>query len=164
MKKNCLNCTVEFESPDKRRKFCSKSCSARFNNRGKQKNPPKPRNCRKCGVVFFYTNGHSRGVSCKSCLQPTGNKSPLSKGDCLGSGSSRYRAVREHCARVHKCLKTKPCAKCGYDKHVELCHIRSIASFPNSALLVEINAETNVVQLCPNCHWELDNFGAPDQI
>ena len=42
-------------------------------------------------------------------------------------------------------------------KHVELCHIKPIASFKDSALLSEVNSKNNIVQLCPNCHWELDH-------
>ena len=40
--------------------------------------------------------------------------------------------------------KAKPCAKCGYDKHVELCHIKSMSSFPDSALVKEVNNRKNI--------------------
>lgn len=50
-----------------------------------------------------------------------------------------------------------PCAYCGYSLHVELCHIKPISSFPDSALLSEVNSRKNNIQLCRNCHWELDN-------
>lgn len=50
-----------------------------------------------------------------------------------------------------------PCAKCGYKLHVELCHIKSVSSFSNESLLSEINHPNNNIQLCRNCHWELDN-------
>jgi predicted restriction endonuclease len=50
----------------------------------------------------------------------------------------------------------KRCAVCGYDSHVELCHIRRISDFPLSATFAEVNAEANLVYLCPNHHWELD--------
>lgn len=49
------------------------------------------------------------------------------------------------------------CNNCGYNKHVELCHIKPITSFDPSATIREVNALSNVVQLCPNCHWEFDN-------
>ena len=49
------------------------------------------------------------------------------------------------------------CAKCGYDKHVELCHIKDIANFDDDSLLSEVNSRNNIIQLCPNCHWEFDN-------
>ena len=46
---------------------------------------------------------------------------------------------------------------CGYDKHVECCHIKAVSDFPDTALLGEVNAPGNLVLLCRNCHWELDH-------
>jgi hypothetical protein len=72
----------------------------------------------------------------------------------------KYEKIRQHAkryAKQNKWIKDE-CEKCGYNKHVELCHISSIASFPNSALLLEINGQGNIIFLCPNCHWELDNL------
>lgn len=54
--------------------------------------------------------------------------------------------------------ETKKCSKCGYDKHFQICHIKSISSFPDDTMLSEINNISNVVALCPNCHWEFDNL------
>jgi predicted nucleic-acid-binding Zn-ribbon protein len=55
-------------------------------------------------------------------------------------------------------LKTKlPCNNCGYTKHVELAHIKAVSSFDKTTTLGEINSPDNVIQLCPNCHWEFDN-------
>lgn len=52
---------------------------------------------------------------------------------------------------------TLKCSNCGYDKHVEVCHIKSISSFNNESKISEINDISNLILLCPNCHWELDN-------
>jgi len=49
------------------------------------------------------------------------------------------------------------CHYCGYSKHIEFCHIKSISDFDDNTTLREINSEHNVVILCPNCHWEFDN-------
>jgi hypothetical protein len=49
------------------------------------------------------------------------------------------------------------CKACGYSHHVQICHIREIKDFPDSALISEINAITNLAALCPNHHWELDH-------
>ena len=51
----------------------------------------------------------------------------------------------------------KACQKCSYDKHVELCHIKPINSFDDSATVGEINDPKNLLVLCPNHHWEFDN-------
>lgn len=59
-------------------------------------------------------------------------------------------------ARARSLFKTwidrRICWNCGYNKHVELCHIKPISSFDSSSLISEINCNTNVIILCPNCH------------
>jgi predicted restriction endonuclease len=66
--------------------------------------------------------------------------------------------VRSHARKVFaESGKPKKCAVCGYDKHVEICHVREIATFPPETPVREINDLTNLVALCPNHHWELDH-------
>jgi len=74
-------------------------------------------------------------------------------------GSNRYARVREHAKRVLRWLnnRKRECVSCGYDKHIEICHIKSISSFDKNVTLNEINDPSNLVLLCPNCHWEFDN-------
>jgi len=48
------------------------------------------------------------------------------------------------------------CAICGYSNKVEICHIKSVASFSKAASISEINNIDNLVALCPNHHWEFD--------
>lgn len=55
-------------------------------------------------------------------------------------------------------LRLEPCRHCGYDKHVELAHIKPISEYSIDATLGEINSEENIIPLCPNCHWEFDNL------
>ncbi len=49
------------------------------------------------------------------------------------------------------------CIVCGYDRHIQISHVKPVSSFPDSALISEINAIENIVSLCPNHHWEFDN-------
>ena len=49
------------------------------------------------------------------------------------------------------------CAICGYDKHIEVAHIKAVSEFDDNATIGEINAITNLIGLCPNHHWEYDN-------
>ena len=51
----------------------------------------------------------------------------------------------------------KFCNICGYNKHIQVCHIRSVSSFSDDSLITEINAKENLIGLCPNHHWEYDN-------
>jgi hypothetical protein len=80
------------------------------------------------------------------------------KKDLLGEGANRYNKIR-HQARVvaFSHYPEKKC-KCGYDKHVEVCHIKAIKDFDLHDPLSDINAVSNLELLCPNCHWEKDNL------
>lgn len=76
-----------------------------------------------------------------------------------GTGSHRYQAVRTDAirrARLDNAVLV--CAKCGYDKHVEVCHVKPISSFDKSTPLGVVNSKENLLLLCPNCHWEHDNL------
>ena len=53
--------------------------------------------------------------------------------------------------------KKKICNVCGYNKHVEVAHLKPIHSFPKETLLETVNNISNLLYLCPNCHWEHDN-------
>lgn len=70
--------------------------------------------------------------------------------------SSAYALVR---SRARASVKHEPtvCEKCGYSKHVEVAHIRAIADYPLDTMLSVINERSNLMLLCPNCHWELDH-------
>jgi len=62
-------------------------------------------------------------------------------------------------SRARSVIKDRPCCeKCGYDKHVEACHIKPISSFSDDTPIDVINAPENILALCPNCHWEFDNI------
>lgn len=51
----------------------------------------------------------------------------------------------------------KKCAICGYDKHVEIAHIKPVSEFDDNTLISEINSIDNLIALCPNHHWEFDH-------
>lgn len=64
------------------------------------------------------------------------------------------KTAREFFFKENKCPK---CYVCGYDKHVEVAHIKSVSSFSDETLISEINSKDNLIGLCPNHHWEYDN-------
>lgn len=72
-------------------------------------------------------------------------------------GTNCYSNVRYH-ARQITSLRQQKCEICSYDKHVETCHIKSICEFEDDELIATVNAEDNLILLCPNCHWEHDNY------
>lgn len=49
------------------------------------------------------------------------------------------------------------CAICGYTHHTEVAHIIPVSDFNDDTLISEINSISNLIGLCPNHHWELDN-------
>jgi hypothetical protein len=49
------------------------------------------------------------------------------------------------------------CLACGYNLHVDVCHVRDVADFPLTAALAEVNAPSNLVALDKRCHWEFDH-------
>jgi hypothetical protein len=155
----CINCEKETSNP----KFCSKSCSAVYNN----SKFPKRKTTRTCNIdgcdkkVFSY-----RSTLCRNHYYERNDRLDA-KNKTLGfykeklSVSGKHKSwqfshVRLLCRSWLKHLAKLPCHNCGYDKHVELCHIKPLSSFPDTALLSEVNSEKNVIQLCRNCHWEFD--------
>lgn len=169
----CKNCNKKFDKlPNQVRKhpnhFCSRSCSSSFNNKGKRKNPPKERVCSKCSTKFFRTGSHKSYLLCPSCRKTYDTHTDFIKSKTLKeyydlpSIKDKHPSWRHSHVRVlnrswNKELIKLPCSNCGYDKHVELAHIKAISSFPETATLGEINSPENNLVLCQNCHWEYDH-------
>lgn len=71
------------------------------------------------------------------------------------SEQNKYRAIRDKAHGLYKKDATS-CQNCGYDKHVEICHITPIRDFDVNSSVWEVNCPSNILILCPNCHWEFD--------
>lgn len=153
----CLTCELE----TKNAKFCSRSCSARQTNKI-PKRKLKVRICRKC----HQSNDRNTHVICSKCVAERHEKKNriglLTLADVALryarngiAPSYRHSYVRGHCHQINDLPKR--CQLCGYDTHVELCHVRGIATFPLTTTLNEVNDSTNIVVLCRNHHWELDH-------
>jgi|APGre2960657373_1045057.scaffolds.fasta_scaffold21147_2 5-methylcytosine-specific restriction endonuclease McrA len=119
--------------------------------------------CQKCGT--WCGSGRKYCPDCRKTYKEDNGRRNLeklkdiTKADCVykhGEMSNKYAYIRWHAKNKFKNVFTE-CKICGYDKHVELCHIKSIKSFPDDALLEDMNSEKNIVPLCPNCHWEFDH-------
>ena len=65
--------------------------------------------------------------------------------------------IRKHAHFIFSQSPDEKCVKCGYNLHIEICHMKSVASFQKQALIKEINERKNLIGLCPNCHWEFDS-------
>lgn len=152
--KKCINCKKDTRNP----KFCSRSCSAIYNNRIKPKgNRTKLTNpCRKCGKLIWKRNrwcedchkSYREGIS-----QTTLRDVLITK----GHPSWAHAKVRARAQTVARQNKWDRCICCGYDKVFEICHIQPISTFDLDTKLSTINSIKNLVPLCPNCHWEFDH-------
>lgn len=142
----CLHCNKETSNP----KFCSKSCSAKETNKI-PKRKAKQYTCNSCGCII-----KANRVKCDACLLPK----DMTLGQAIYAKhhkSSAFALVRSR-ARASVRNEEQICECCGYDKHVEVCHVKPIHSFPPETLLTEINSRDNLKLLCPNCHWEFDHL------
>lgn len=147
----CLNCEKPVATgPGRTGKFCSRSCSAKHNN--KSRKPREYKNsCKKCQIKM--PSGRSY---CEECSPHNRNNVTL--------GELRNKAVRR--SQVYNTLRQasktlsldmpQHCVVCGYSNHVEVSHLRPLADLPDSTTVAEAVGKHNFVLLCPNHHWELD--------
>ncbi len=147
----CLNCQATTKNP----RFCSKSCAAKYNNVKFPKRKVEG-NCKNCNLAIKANN-----IYCPPCRKVFLDNPDITLGEMVYTKhlrSASFALVRNRAKTSVKNLENfKKCYNCGYDKHVEICHIKSIASYDYSSLISVINDISNLVALCPNCHWELDH-------
>ena len=156
----CLNCKTDFANPSKQSKFCTKSCAAVHNN----KLFPKRKRLRKCkNCDNLVKSGHTFCETCTANKVHYGENGPIEDRTLeeevylkKQKGANRYNHIRQHAQRV---MRDTPrcCKNCNYSKHVEVCHIKAIRDFDLKTKIKDINSKENLILLCPNCHWELDN-------
>ncbi|UFP95082.1 HNH endonuclease signature motif containing protein [Gloeobacter morelensis] len=143
----CTVCGKETANP----KFCSKSCAASFNNK---LYPKRQKHCKKCNILV--PPGRHYCVECHPHYRDW-SKSTLAEQKQIRKYQP-YSRIRELARTAYKnSSKPKECCNCGYKKHYEICHIAAINSFEDLTPISIINSLDNLVALCPNCHWELDN-------
>lgn len=157
---NCLNCNKETTNPS----YCSRSCAAICTNKLYPKKKTK-KTCTICGkpvASFRYSRcpeHHQEYMETRfDYIQHLTLNDYWSKSSVANLHPSSKSAHIRILARSHfKDLIAKPCYNCGYDKHVELCHIKGVRTFDGTAKISEVNSYKNLIQLCRNCHWEFDH-------
>jgi len=108
----------------------------------------------KCGRIL----SDYRAKQCKNCYNSERTIDKKTIAEVKSKSDHPAYSHNEIRKRVRRQNKIKSCELCGYDKHVEVCHIKPIADFPDTALVSEVNDISNIKILCPNCHWEFDNL------
>ena len=140
----------------KKKKFCNQSCAAKYNNQRRNK---KPYYCQKCGNIIGYGfEEFGRRKFCNTCQPNYIDWEKITYGEVKKKASYQVNSrIRDLARQVFQKEKGyTSCYRCGYNKHIEVCHIHAISDFPDDALISEINSPDNLIGLCPNCHWELD--------
>lgn len=147
----CLNCKAVTSNP----KFCSRSCSASYNNSKVPKRHKDYSNCLTCSISLKKYGWNYYSKYCKVCRQTDETTIDDMK---QRQKYQKHSAIRSRARTIYrKSSKSKSCIACNYDKHYEVCHIKAINEFPGSSKLGEVNCLSNLVALCRNCHWEFDN-------
>lgn len=149
-KNKCSLCSEPTNNPN----YCSRKCASKINNK-----TPKKKRKNKC--VVCSTPILSSRKYCENCTPQHFKWLKLTLGDikkyCKHTHETHAK-VRGWGRRNYKnSLKPKKCCNCGYSKHFHICHIKPVSSFEDHNTMEEINNLNNLVALCPNCHWELDN-------
>jgi len=146
----CVTCGKQHNNP----KFCNRSCSAKWTNVNypKRQKIRLSKNCELCGVTI-----DSRSKRCIKCCGFLGDMTLSEAIYEKHHKSSAFALVRTRARAIAKKLGLDKCSKCGYNKHVEIAHIKAISTFDTNTLISVINSEENLMALCPNCHWEFDN-------
>ncbi len=153
-------CGILFTPKLASQKYCSQNCRNKFSVRRFR---AKRQTFCACGAPKFISS-----LQCLNCFNNNVNDRHVHKSCTLKEYQDKLSVkgkhqswknshIREFNRSWNKNLLKFPCANCGYDKHVELAHIKPLFSFPESATIGEVNDPNNIIQLCPNCHWEFDS-------
>ncbi len=166
IEKICTHCSMSFsrkriKANDSGLYFCTTKCS---NSHRASKTPPI-KSCLTCGLTLSNLTKGQKAFCSPTC---SSNIQHLSKKELLTSRGTyqSYRTTIQKLARnIYFKENLQPfCLVCGYTKHIEVCHIKPVASFDDSTLISEINRSDNLLGLCPTHHWEFDNGQLDSQI
>ena len=156
--KYCLNCGKEIIG-DKRKKFCCRSCSASYNNKG---------------VCRNHKNGHHKEEYCLNCGKKLTGNSRFCDCTCYAEYEEK-----QYIERWKQGIENGVCGKYGvsrhikrylfakYNNHCQCCGWGEKSMYTQSVPLQVHhidgdclnNREDNLQLLCPNCHSLTENYG-----
>lgn len=157
----CQCCQKEFnKAPSEIKKspnhFCSRSCAAKSNNRKFHKRISVVSTECACGKRIRKTSKY-----CMKCQKIATRKErgAATIGDKTYDNHkyAKYSYIRYSAREVAKENGMDSCKNCGYKKCVEVCHIKPIHTYSPETTISEVNDISNLITLCPNCHWEFDH-------
>lgn len=159
--KLCLNCKNVIPYPKKsENKFCNKSCSASYNNKGVRRHGNSPIILSKDGILISKPMCKQCGLECKNI------RSIFCSSEC--HKSYQYQE------RLHAWIlgKENPKARNFFKKYLTEnqgynCSCCSISEWNGKSIVLEIdhvdgNSENNRPEnlrfICPNCHSQTDTY------
>lgn len=160
----CKNCGKIIEITSKRRpsdarrmKFCCRPCAATYNN---MKYPKRATNG--CNFCSCGDKKDPLAETCHACRVAFNTDRQynmlLKDAYYLGNARVKYSEIRKLARKFIEVWGIPfVCARCGYALHAEVCHIKAITDFEDTAKIIDVNSPDNLICLCRNCHWELDN-------
>lgn len=149
----CKNCGSEITTGEiNRKKFCDRSCAAKFNNKKYPKRPSTDVKCPDCGGKKDYKA--SRCHKCKKRRKwEEVAKKPMSDFFLAGNARVKFSWVRKWGREVFKTSgKKMECEICGFDVIVHIDHIIELSAFDDNATMEEVTGIKNLQCLCPNHH------------
>lgn len=147
----CLNCLKIIRVGNnkvcvvRRKKFCSHGCSSLYNGRKFGKTKHREDQLKKAREARIN----------KPRVYKVSSLDNLTIGELRKKKNGSYfntRAAICTAAKINYRSFSKPyfCKICGYDKYVEICHIKAVKDFSEDRLIKEVNGPENLVALCPN--------------
>lgn len=145
----------------------------------------QPKECKQCGKIIAIGNRPPRYMAkisfcSRGCINNSMRKEKkekktryalgdsvfftkykdLTKGDIFNKYKS-WQSARSRIQKIARVIynnnKEYKCIICGYNKHIEVAHIKAVSTFEDTALILEeVNSINNMIGLCPTHHWEYD--------
>lgn len=153
---NCKTCNKLIPSVRTYCDFCyqQKIELRHLNKIKKLKIKKEPNKCIDCKKI----------TSCKRCIKCYHTYKRYNTEDTIADiqyhehhRSACYARIRSRARSIAKSLNWNSCRFCGYNKHIEIAHIKSISSYSIDTQINIVNHPSNLIPLCRNCHWELDH-------
>jgi hypothetical protein len=139
----CLNCQAQTNNP----KFCNRSCSASFNNKGKRRHGNPPNLCLECNSP---TSSYKEKYCCIKCQQGHRYKT-IYIPNILNGNTTSSVTLKKYLSEIngYKCVNCSLTSWLNSKITLQLDHIdgNSDNNFPNNLRL-----------LCPNCHSQTETY------
>lgn len=157
----CQYCNIEFNTNDKRRKFCSRSCAAKFNNHDRsmadqsrektsesmkkywsdKKRASREKKCLCCKKTFIYKDKRRKYCS-RSCAAKDTSKIGMFRSKSISESMKYWQEHPEERVDVYK--------RSQRGKHKNPKHIFEVSKRTLEKILRRLNIG------CSNCGWDLE--------